>query len=98
MQTETAAQCLESLGNPTRLEIFRRLVRAGTTGMPVGQLQGELEIPGSTLSHHIRHLVERQLVSQTREGRVLRCCANFGVMTDLMGYLTKECCADEDCC
>ena len=75
MQLENAAECMESLGNPTRLEIFRLLVVAGPEGLAVGALQNELDLPGSTLSHHIQHLVQRGLVAQTREGRVLRCTA-----------------------
>ena len=98
MQNETAALAMESLGNPTRLEIFRQLVRAGQTGLAVGELQQRLSIPGSTLSHHVHHLVERSLVSQTREGRVLRCVANFANMAALVNFLTEECCSDEDCC
>lgn len=99
MDTEIAAQCLESLGNTTRLEAFRLLVRAGDQGLPVGELQQRLSIPGSTLTHHLQHLVQRGLVIQQREGRVLRCCANYTAMTELISYLTEECCADgNDAC
>lgn len=98
MQTETATACLESLGNPTRLEIFRRLVKAGETGCAVGVIQQELNIPGSTLSHHLHHLVERGLVSQTRQGRTLTCCANFSQMNNLLSFLLEECCADDNRC
>ena len=98
MDTDTAALCMESLGNPIRLDIYRRLVRAGTTGMNVGQLQTQLELPGSTLSHHLHHLVSRRLVEQTREGRALRCTANYAVMNNLLTFLTDECCQDEGGC
>ena len=98
MHNESAAACMESLGNPTRLTLYRQLVRAGTDGLAVGELQKRLDIPGSTLSHHLQHLVQRELVSQTREGRVLRCCANFSTMTGLVDFLTAECCSDQDCC
>lgn len=97
MQILEAADCLESLGNATRLEIYRTLVRAGTRGSPVGELQKRLDIPASTLSHHIQHLVQRSLVSQQREGRVLRCTANYDMMNQLMHFLTAECCRDEAC-
>ena len=97
MKHESAAAALESLGNETRLAIFRTLVRAGMNGLPVGGLKDKLDIPGSTLSHHLGHLVSAGLVSQVREGRVLRCQAEFGAMNELLGYLTNECCADEDC-
>jgi DNA-binding transcriptional ArsR family regulator len=97
MQHQHAAAALESLGNETRLAIFRTLVRAGTSGLPVGGLKEKLGIPGSTLSHHLSQLVSAGLVSQAREGRVLRCQAEFSAMNELLGYLADECCADEDC-
>ncbi len=97
MEHSQAATALESLGNETRLAIFRALVRAGTSGLPVGGLKAQLEIPGSTLSHHLSQLVAAGLVSQSREGRVLRCQAEYSAMNELLGYLTDECCADEDC-
>lgn len=93
-----AARCLESLGNDTRLAIYRALVRAGPTGMAVGQLQGRLKIPGSTLSHHIANLVNNDLISQVREGRVLRCTANYERMNSLLGFLAEECCRDAGGC
>ena len=96
MDHTKAVSALESLGNETRLNLFRILVRAGNTGMPVGKLRERLAIPGSTLSHHLSQLVSAGLISQTREGRMLRCQADFAVMRDLLAYLTEECCADED--
>ena len=95
MNNQTAAGALESLGNEKRLTIFRQLVRAGPDGLPVGKLKDRVGIPGSTLSHHVAHLVSAGLVSQNREGRVLRCTANYDTMQDLVDYLVKECC--EDC-
>jgi DNA-binding transcriptional ArsR family regulator len=93
MEHAHAARCLEKLGNPTRLEIFRLLVRAGPAGASVGEIQDRLGIPGSTLSHHISHLVNAGLVGQEREGRVLRCTPNLDLMDRLIGFLTEECCA-----
>ena len=91
MDRNHAARCLEKLGNPTRLEIFRLLVRAGAKGLAVGELQAHLNIPASTLSHHVAQLVNVGLVSQEREGRVLRCQPNFALMGTLVAYLTEEC-------
>lgn len=93
MDINHAARCLEKLGNPTRLKVFRLLVRAGPEGLPVGDVQAHLEIPASTLSHHLSHLVNVGLVRQGREGRVLRCTANCALMEGLLGFLTAECCA-----
>ena len=53
MDLNTAANALRELGHPTRLSIYRELVRAGHEGLPVGELQKHLEIPASTLSHHL---------------------------------------------
>lgn len=93
MELQHAARCLEKLGNPTRLEIFRLLVRAGETGLAVGRIQDHLGIPASTLSHHLSHLVNVGLVSQERESRVLRCKPNFKLMGQLVDFLGEECCA-----
>jgi len=92
MDLHQAARCLEKLGSPTRLELFRLLVRAGPDGLAVGELQEHLGVPASTLSHHVAQLVNVGLVRQEREGRVLRCTPDFGLMTELVDYLTEECC------
>lgn len=93
MELHQAARCLEKLGHPVRLEVFRLLVRAGDGGLPVGEIQDHLGIPASTLSHHLSHLVNAGLVHQAREGRVLRCTPNFEAVKDLVAFLTEECCA-----
>ena len=96
MNIETAASQLEALGNTTRLTIYRTLVRAGENGLPVGKLQLKLDIAGSTLSHHLRKLVEVSLVSQERQATTLICRANYDSMNGLIGYLADECCADSN--
>ena len=68
-----AARCLAELGHPQRLQIFNLLVKAGETGCRVGEVQAAVEMPNSTLSHHLAQLVAIGLITQTREGRVLRC-------------------------
>lgn len=98
MNIETAASQLEALGNPTRLTLYRTLVRAGDNGLPVGKLQLKLDIPSSTLSHHLKKLIEVNLVSQERQATTLICRANYTSMNGLIGYLSDECCADADGC
>lgn len=95
MKIEEAAARLEALGNVKRLEIYRLLVRAGPAGLPVGRLQERLAIAASTLSHHVRKLVEVGLVTQERRATTLVCRANCPLMSALIGYLSDECCADE---
>jgi DNA-binding transcriptional ArsR family regulator len=98
MNIETAASQLEALGNSTRLGIYRMLVRAGDNGLPVGKLQLKLDIPSSTLSHHLKKLIEVNLVSQERQATTLICRANYASMNGLIGYLSDECCADSASC
>jgi DNA-binding transcriptional ArsR family regulator len=97
MKLDDAAAYLEALGNPTRLRIYRLLVRAGEGGMPVGKLQTRLDIAASTLSHHIKALLIVGLITQERESTTLICRANYRVMNDLVGYLVDECCAEGTC-
>ena len=96
MNLNQAANCLEKLGNPTRLAMFRLLVRAGPDGLAVGALQEHLGVPASTLSHHVSHLVNAGLIHQVREGRVLRCTPNYRLMETLVTFLTKHCCKGVD--
>ncbi len=99
MNEKTAAKCLSELGSPTRLAVYRLLVRAGPEGMVVGDLQRHLKVPGSTLSHHIARLTWAGLVEQRRQGRQLHCICSHDVMGDLLAFLTEECCTGfgEDC-
>src|ERR1017187_8869583 len=67
MKVEKAAKQLEALGNPTRLKVYRSLVRAGDGGLPIGRLQEKLDVAASTLSHHLHRLILTGLVSQERQ-------------------------------
>ena len=92
MKHEDAANRLAELGNTTRLAIFRYLVKAGHEGVPVGHLQKELDVPGSTLSHHISRLVRVGLIKQERESNVLHCLPQYEALTELIEFLQSECC------
>lgn len=70
-----AAACLAQLGHPHRLQIFNLLVKAGAGGLKVGEIQRALGLPKSTLSHHLGELAAIRLITQTREGRAIRCRA-----------------------
>jgi len=95
MGMEQIATRLGALGNTTRIGIYRILVRAGHQGLPVASIQERLGVPASTLSHHLRKLVEVGLVRQEREGTSLICHADFEVMESSFALFTRECCADE---
>ena len=97
MKIHDAAARLEALGNPTRLKIYRTLVRAGEPGLAVGKLQSRLVIPGSTLSHHLKSLLIVGLITQERDATTLICRANFPVMRGLVDFLVAECCTEADC-
>jgi ArsR family transcriptional regulator, arsenate/arsenite/antimonite-responsive transcriptional repressor len=94
MKMIDAAAQLEALGNPTRLSVYRTLVRAGESGLSVGRLQAKVGAAASTLSHHLQKLVQVELVSQERQGTTLICRANYEQMRALVGFLVDECCAD----
>ncbi len=96
MEHELAAKCLAELGNTTRLSIYRYLVKAGREGVPVGQIQKALQVPDSTLSHHIRRLVSVGLVQQQRESRTLYCTPRYETLEALILFLQSECCAGVD--
>jgi DNA-binding transcriptional ArsR family regulator len=94
MDIDLAASRLSALGNSTRLRLYHLLVRAGETGLSMGQIQEKLGIPGSTLSHHCRALVHVDLIQQERCGTSLICRTNYPVMRGLIDDLAAECCAD----
>ncbi|MCK5687381.1 helix-turn-helix transcriptional regulator [bacterium] len=97
MENEIAAKKLAELGHITRLSIFRYLVKLGNTGAPVGQIQEELNIPASTLSHHIARLVSVGLITQVRESRTLYCIPQFEALDELIEFLKSECCTEGNC-
>ncbi len=96
MELDDAAKALKELGHSHRLQIFRRLVKAGFEGLPVGVLKDDLDIPNSSLTHHIASLVSAGLIIQKREGRVLRCIPQYKKLWAVIAFLQEECCADED--
>src|SRR5258706_14871062 len=94
MRAKQAEKQLGALGTPPRLQLYRALVRAGDGGLPVGQLQKRMRIAASTLSHHLHRLILTGLVTQERQATTLICRANYPAMTNLLGFLAHECCAD----
>jgi len=99
LDEERAASALAALGNRTRLRVFRLLVRAGEGGLNVGEVQARLDVPASTLAHHLGSLTRAGLVRQDRQGREVICRADYAAMRGLLGYLSDECClgvAEED--
>ncbi len=91
---DQAAARLEALGNPTRLSVYRLLVRAGPDGHPVGHIQSALGIAASTLSHHLKLLEMSGLVLRRKKGVTHFCSANYATMDELIAFLTEECCVE----
>ena len=86
------ADMLAAMGTEPRLRIMRLLLSAHPGGMVVGEIAGEVDIPNSTLSHHLEKLKNEGLVTVTRESTFLRCCANTENLSELLGFLYAECC------
>lgn len=97
MKLDDAAARLEALGNPTRLKIYRALVKAGENGLSVGRLQAKLDVAASTLSHHLKAMLIVGLIQQERQSTTLICRANYDVMRSLVDFLVEECCAEGGC-
>jgi len=93
LNEQAAADALAALGNRTRLRLFRLLVKAGHDGLNIGEIQARLNVPASTLAHHIAALAQAGLIEQQRLGRQTRCRAGYGRMQGLLDYLSDECCA-----
>lgn len=98
MDLGSLAARLEALGSPTRLAIYRLLVRAGEEGLAVGAIQERTGVARSTLSHHLQRLVTVDLVTRERRATTLICRANYAVMRETLGFLEQECCADARTC
>jgi ArsR family transcriptional regulator len=86
------ADMLSAMGTESRLCIMRLLLSAHPEGMVAGEIGEELEIPNSTLSHHLDKLRNENLVTVEREGTYLRYRANTQALEDLLGFLYAECC------
>ena len=86
------ADMFSAMGAEPRLRIMRLLLSAHPDGMIVGEIAAELEIPSSTLSHHLEKLKSENLVMIRRNGTFLHYSANTGALRELLGFLYAECC------
>lgn len=92
---EEAAQGFASIGSEPRLTVLLTLVRAGSQGLNVSEIQQRLQIPASTLAHHLRFLASAGLIEQEKQGREIVNKAAFEQIATLADFLLRECCADE---
>ena len=86
------ADMFSAMGTEPRLRIMQLLLSAHPEGLVVSDIQSELEIPNSTLSHHLDKLRTEDLVEVKREGTFLRYTANTGALQELLQFLYAECC------
>jgi len=91
-QTVRYADMFSALGAEPRLRIVRLLLSAHPEGMVVGEIQSELRITASTLSHHLEKLKNEGLVTVTREGSFLRYRAHTAALQEVLNFLYAECC------
>jgi len=91
-QTAKYADMFSALGTEPRLRIMQLVLSAHPEGLVVGEIQDELEIPNSTLSHHLDKLRSEDLVIVRREGTFLRYTVNTEALQELLQFLYAECC------
>ena len=91
-QLERHAEQLSALGHPVRLQILRRVVQAGKDGVAAGDIQAHVELPASTLSHHLKRLIDAGLLSTRGEGTFHFYAALFPALRGLTAYLWEDCC------
>ncbi len=96
LTNEHAAEIFSQLGHAIRLCIIRILVETGEQGLKVGEIQKELNIPGSTLSHHLLHLKNAGLIHQYRVSNTLVCSVQYAKLDEAIHYLQSECCVREN--
>lgn len=97
MDTGQTLAALRALSHQHRLAAYRVLVQAGPAGLAVGQLRDALDLPPATLTSHLNQLRAAGLVTDEREGRVIRVRADYDAMDGLIGFLTENCCGGESC-
>ncbi len=95
MDKSTALEALGALAQETRLDVFRLLVRAGPSGLCVGEIAERLGLRQNTLSTNLARLARAGLVKGTREGRSVRYRADLEGMRRLLGFLLEDCCGGQ---
>ncbi len=95
MDTQAALIAFDALSQETRLLVFRLLVECGTEGSPAGKIGEKLGIPHNTLSFHLSHMSNANLVLSRKVGRSVIYTANFAFFTSLIRFMVEDCCRVE---
>lgn len=104
METKDAASLLASLAQPTRLDVFRALVVAGSAGLAAGTLAEQLGVSAPVLSFHLKELRVNSLINSEQQGRFVIYRARYDTMNALLAFMTENCCTgsksadDAACC
>jgi DNA-binding transcriptional ArsR family regulator len=89
---ERHAEQLGALGHPVRLSVLRFVVQSGTEGASAGDIAAHVDLPASTLSHHLKRLVEAGLLTTRSEGTFHYYAPDFGALRALTDYVWEDCC------
>jgi ArsR family transcriptional regulator len=95
MDIQKALIAFDALSQETRLKVFRLLVEYGPEGAAAGTLSEKLGVPHNTLSFHLNHMSNADLVLSRRDGRSIIYSANFDLMTGLIKFMVEDCCSVE---
>lgn len=95
MESNAAIGALGALAQATRLDVFRRLVRAGADGLPAGAVARALGVPANTMSTHLAILERAGLVRSRRDGRLVYYAAALDRVRGLIGFILEDCCAGD---
>src|SRR5689334_12845165 len=96
---ERHALQLAALGHPARLSIVRAVVQSGPGGITTTDLQGKLDVPWTTLNHHLDRLVDSGLITARRDGKFAFHTADYAALRALTDYLWEDCCkGGKGCC
>ena len=97
MEVGKVVTALQALAQPSRLEVFRLLVRQGPRGLPAGEVARRVGIPQATLSFHLSQLGHAGLVRGRRAGRSIIYAADYAAMRAVLDFLTENCCQEGVC-
>jgi DNA-binding transcriptional ArsR family regulator len=93
------AEQLSALGHPARLAIVRFIVQGGPDGTAAGEIQTHVDLPASTLSHHLKRLASAGLIRSRNEGTFIYYSPNFEALKQLTAYIWEDCCErGKGCC
>src|SRR5580658_6783562 len=100
MKAKDVIEALGALAHEHRLGVFRLLVERGPAGLPAGKIAERVGLVPSSLTFHLQNLQRAGLIARRRESRQLIYSADFTAMSDLVGYLSDNCCAESvgECC